>query len=251
MTYGSLAEVYDAFTYDFDYEAWADWYLKLITDRLPGAREICDVGCGTGSVTVPLARRGYRLTGVDLSGEMLQRAAEKARRNGLRIPFVCQDMRLLSLPHPVDAIICACDGVNYLTSPKDAEAFFRRAHQGLKPGGVLAFDISNEEKLTEMGRIGLFGEDLEDKAYLWQNRYDPEKRLIEMNLSFFVDRGDGLFERFCETHRQRAHRAEELVQLLDRAGFGDVRVNGGDSGESEGPGGKRAYFSAVKINDGV
>ena len=100
MMYDALSEVYDFFAYDFDYDLWTDRYETLIKAQNPYAREICDCGCGTGSIAVRLAERGYKVTGVDLSTEMLARAGDKARRAGVRIPFVRQDMRFLTLPHP-------------------------------------------------------------------------------------------------------------------------------------------------------
>lgn len=66
MSYQNLAEVYDRFAYDFDYDAWTDWYEKRILDLRPGSREICDVGCGTGPLAVRLAQKGYKVTGIGL-----------------------------------------------------------------------------------------------------------------------------------------------------------------------------------------
>ena len=79
MSYQNLAEVYDRFAYDFDYDAWTDWYEKRILDLRPGSREICDVGCGTGPLAVRLAQKGYKVTGIDLSEDMLRVASDKVR----------------------------------------------------------------------------------------------------------------------------------------------------------------------------
>ena len=100
---------------------------------------------------------------------MLRVASDKARRAGLSVRFVRQDMRRLALPHPVDAVICACDGVNYLLKPGDVKAFFSSARAALKTGGVLEFDISSRYKLEHVLGNGFFGEERPDAAYLWQN----------------------------------------------------------------------------------
>lgn len=248
MSYQSLAEVYDRFAYDFDYDAWTSWYERLILDLRPSTREICDVGCGTGPLAVRLAQKGYRITGIDLSEDMLRVASDKARAWGVPVRLVRQDMRALLLPRRVDAILCACDGVNYLTDEKGVLRFLSRAYAALKPGGVLAFDVSNLGKLREMGRVGLYGEDLENETYLWQNEFDENTALLTMRLAFFVRESDGRYRKFEETHVQRAHRAEELVRLLAGAGFENIHVFGGDEGESEGPGGQRCYFAATRGN---
>ncbi|MBQ1257337.1 MAG: class I SAM-dependent methyltransferase, partial [Clostridia bacterium] len=126
------------------------------------------------------------------------------------------------------------------------KAFFEGVYKALKPSSPFAFDVSNEEKLKKMGETYLFGEDREDSAYLWTNEYDDHTRLINMNLTFFVEEEDGRFSRFTEAHTQKAHRVSELTGLLEEVGFTDIRVFGGDAGESEGPGGKRAYFLCKK-----
>ena len=244
--YNDLAKVYDAFTYDFDYKKWFEWYVKLIKSVNPNAKELCDCGCGTGPLSLRFFKAGYRVTGIDLSEEMLRAAADKARLAGARIPFVKQDMRELSLPHKVDAVLCACDGVNYLTTPEDVKRFFLSAKECLKEGGVLAFDVSNLEKLSSMGKTGFYGEDKEDMAYLWSNVFDENTSLITMDLTFFVKDGNGKFDRFTEHHVQRAHRKDELTNLLTGCGYTDITVYGGDCGESGGSGGKRMYFVCKK-----
>ncbi len=226
MQYSDFASIYDRLMDDFDYAAWAGHYLELIQKMGGTPRQVGECGCGTGSLSVELVRRGVRLTAGDLSEEMLRLAGEKARKNGLMIPFVRQDMRRLSYHRPMDAIIAACDAVNYLLSVADLDAFFGAAHQNLKPGGVLAFDISSPYKLMELTGDGFFGEEREDVAYLWQNRADREKRLITMDLSFFVQERGDLYRKFRETHVQRAHTRREIIEALERAGFEDCAVFG-------------------------
>ncbi|MFR0882505.1 MAG: class I SAM-dependent DNA methyltransferase [Christensenellales bacterium] len=119
--YGDFAGMYDPLMKDVDYDSWAEYLLRFM-----GAEKlrVTDCACGTGEITLRLARAGHIMTGVDISGDMLRIASEKARRAALKIPFVEQDMRKLALHRPQDAIICACDGVNYLDSLKAAEEFF-------------------------------------------------------------------------------------------------------------------------------
>ena len=78
-------------------------------------------------MSTALAKRGIKVTGADISAEMLEVASEKARANALRILFTRQDMCQLKLPKPADAVIAACDGVNYLTTLDRVRAFFRAA----------------------------------------------------------------------------------------------------------------------------
>lgn len=225
--YGGFAAVYDRLMDDFDYEGWADYYLEAAgrTSDLP-IKTVCDCACGTGSMSVALAKRGLRVTGADISAEMLERAAIKARAAAQKIMFVRQDMCALSLPRPVDLIVAACDGVNYLTSPSRLDAFFRAAHEALRPGGCLAFDISSRHKLEEVVGNAFFGEEREDVAYLWSNRYDPEKRTVRMDITFFIRTPNALYERVNEVHIQRAHEIHEILDALRACGFGCINVYG-------------------------
>lgn len=145
--YSGFARVYDLLMDDFDYPAWAAYYLELLARAGVRPVTLCDCACGTGSMSLEFARRGLRVTGVDISREMLELAGEKARQSGVSLRFVCQNMTQLTLPRPVDALVCACDGVNYLTSDKRALAFFRAAHKSIRPGGALAFDVSSPSSM--------------------------------------------------------------------------------------------------------
>lgn len=224
--YGAFASLYDQLMDDFDYPAWADYYMQLLSRRGVRPKMMCDCACGTGSLSVRFAKKGIRVTGVDLSGEMLEIAADKARRNGVQVMFVKQDMTALRLPRPVEAMVCGCDGVNYLLTDDRVCAFFRSAHAAIRPGGALAFDISSEYKLETVLGNGFFGEERDDVAYLWSNKWDAQKRTVEMDLTFFRKEPGGLYRKFTENHVQRAHDPENLARLLRECGFKNVEIYG-------------------------
>ena len=142
--YEEFAGIYDQLMAEVDYDRWAARLCALMQEAgaAPGARCV-ECACGTGSLTWRLARAGYRMTGVDLSGDMLRCAMEKCRDQGMTIPFVRQDMRALKVPRRVSAVLCTCDGVNYLLSAEEVRAFFRAAREALKPGGRHFMDVMN------------------------------------------------------------------------------------------------------------
>ncbi|MBQ1188434.1 MAG: methyltransferase domain-containing protein [Peptococcaceae bacterium] len=84
MAYETLAVMYDALMDDVDYEAWADYIDRMLKKHGCPGKRLLDLGCGTGSISIPLAQKGYQVTGVDLSEEMLAVAREKAM-NGICI----------------------------------------------------------------------------------------------------------------------------------------------------------------------
>ena len=226
--YDGFAGVYDTLMDDYDYDAWSAHYLALLAldgEALPTRAVEC--ACGTGSLTVRLAKGGIAMTGVDLSAAMLRQAEAKERAWGVEAAFVRQDMRRLALTRRTDAVLCTCDGVNYLTAPEDALAFFRAAHAALKPGGALCFDVSTRHKLEESMGDSFFGEERDGIATLWQNRLNREAHVLTMDVTFFVREEDGRYRRLRETHRQRAHSEEELLAWLTEAGFANARAFGG------------------------
>jgi ubiquinone/menaquinone biosynthesis C-methylase UbiE len=232
--YAEFASVYDTLMEDINYEAWATEYLTRITTRGVEPKTICDCACGTGGVALKLARRGLKVTGVDLSESMLRLAADKARAEGLEVRFVRQDMCDLSLPRPVDALVCACDGVNYLLTPMRVAKFLSRARESIRKGGVLSFDISSKEKLRRMARERVYFEDRDGLTYLWTNKM--ASGILTMELSFFVKGPDGRYDRFDEVQRQRAHSVEELRGWMSDAGFAHIDIEDG---------GDRVYFTGV------
>lgn len=236
--YTAFASVYDRLMAQVDYESWADHYIKLM--RLCGVPEhgkCCECACGTGSITIRLAKAGYRMTGVDLSGEMLERAMIRARENGQTIPFVCRNMTDLALPGRVHAVLATCDGVNYLTRDGEMAAFFRAANAALRPGGALIFDISTPEKLRNVLGNGTLCCDEEDCAYIWRNHFNEIKKLVSMELSIFARRADGTYDRIEEKQTQRAFDKAEITAALKAAGFGAIRYFG------------RMRMTAPRMND--
>ena len=243
--YSGFARVYDLLMDDFDYPAWAEYYLELLSRAGVRPEGLCDCACGTGLMTLEFARRGLRVTGVDISREMLELAGEKARQSGVNAQFVCQDMTQLTLPRPVDALVCACDGVNYLTTDRRVLAFFRAAHRCIRHGGALAFDVSSPYKLRSVLGDSFFGEERDEAAYLWQNTLEND--IVTMDITFFLREEGELYRRVSETHRQRAHEPERLKALLEEAGFVNVQIYGDQSFEPPGPQEMRVHFCATRV----
>lgn len=244
--YEQFADLYDRLMDDFNYPAWADYYLTLLARHGVKPKLLCECGCGTGSMSIEFAKRRVKLIASDLSEDMLRTAQNKARKNGVMIPFVQQDMRGLSIHKPAEAVVCCCDGVNYLTDHDSVCQFFRAAYAALRPGGALAFDISSRYKLKDKMGSAFFGEERDEVAYLWQNQYDEETDIITMDLTFFVRREDDLYERFTEEHVQRAHSREEILEWLNECGFTDAAAYGDRNFNSPAPDSERIHFIAKK-----
>ena len=246
MAYEFLAGCYDLFTADVDYPGWAD-YLERHFARCPiPVHTVLDLACGTGSLTLELARRGYELIGVDRSPEMLAQAAEKCR--GVRPVepiFLQQSMDKLDLYGTIDACVCCLDSVNYMTRPAALAQAFRRVHTFLMPGGVLLFDINTPEKLRGLdGQV--FLDEREDAYVVWRAEFSPRRNLCTYGLDLFTLEADGRWSRREEVHEEYAYEPAQLEELLEQAGFRQIRQYGALKLRSPQPGEQRIFFAARK-----
>ena len=130
-SYEGLAASYDALTTDVGYEKRADFLEKLFRrSRIP-VHTVLDLACGTGSISRCLLERGYRVTGVDLSADMLTIAQSKCPEGA----FYRASMTEYSAPAQFDACVCLLDSINHLTALSDVEDCFCRVAENLRPGG--------------------------------------------------------------------------------------------------------------------
>ncbi len=224
--YRDFSSIYDRLmTRDIPYARWADYIENLFILYGIDPQLICELACGTGNMTIPLAQRGYEMIGVDLSAEMLAAAREKAARANADILFLNQDMTRLDLYGTVDAVLCMIDGFNYVLPPAALFSMLQRIKTCfLNPGGLVIFDVSTEYKLSTTIGGNTFIYDTDDIFYTWENRYFPKKRISDMTLNFFVREKSGAYRRFTERHVQRAHRQAELACILTKAGFSNLQV---------------------------
>ena len=245
--YTAFAGIYDQLMDTVDYEAWAAHYGRLMRAcGVPDKGRCVECACGTGNLTLPLKKQGWKITGMDFSEDMLAQAMEKARNAGLSISFVRQDMTALTVAWRVDCVLATCDGVNYLTAPDKVRAFFAAAFAALRPGGALIFDVSTPEKLSgTLGNHTLFSDD-NAISYIWRNTWDEKSACVTLTLSIFVHRSDGAYARMEERQVQRAHTRKELRAWLKEAGFSEIRFYGRQRLSPPRKGDDRWHVTAIK-----
>ena len=241
--YTALARYYDRLTADVDYAGWADYVERHIQKQKRPVRTVAELGCGTGSLTELLARRGYRMTAVDLSPDMLAMADQKCQ--GLGVLFLCQDMSWLVLPSPADAVISCLDSVNYVTRPAALRRTFRRVYRALAPGGLFLFDVKTPAALAGADGQTYLDED-EDLFCVWRGDYSPKRRVCGYGLDLFVREADGSWSRAGEYHEEYAYTPEELDGFLREAGFSNIKVYGDKTMRAPKEGAQRVFFAAGK-----
>ena len=242
--YEALAASYDRLTNDVDYKATVAFYREILAAEGLRPRTAVDLACGTGSVSVLLAKQGLRVIGVDMSEEMLTVAQQKTE--GLQNPprFVCQKLQNLALPRGVDLAVCALDSLDYITVPADCAEAIRRVYRALNPGGIFIFDVNTPEKLRAMdGQVFL---DEDDDVYcVWRGAFDEQTNICTYGMDLFQRQGR-CWHRSFEEHREYAYSARQLAEYLKAAGFTNIRVYADRRMEPPRAGEQRIYFKARK-----
>lgn len=221
--YDILARFYDRFQ-DVDYEAFTDYYEAVFQRYGLNPKLILDLGCGTGNVTLPLARRGYEMIALDASEEMLRLGMEKANAEGLDILFLHQDMTDFELYGTVDAMVCALDGVNYLTEDGDVHAMLKLLHYYLNPGGILVFDINTPYKFRQVLNNNTFVYDEDDAFCIWENELEEDAGICHFDLTFFLQNPDGTYTRREEYQQERVYSVEELLGIIEECSLSCLGV---------------------------
>ena len=159
--YESLAACYDELTYDIRYEKTLTFFERLCAREHVQPHSVLDLACGTGSLSLLLAGRGYRVIGADLSEDMLAEAERKAQAlpEESRPFLICQPMQRLRLAEPVDAVVCALDSLNYLTKPADCRKTFRRVIQRIEARRAVRVRHQYAREAAWAGRTGISGRD--------------------------------------------------------------------------------------------
>lgn len=223
MIYDILAPVYDKINADIDYSAWADFIEGIVADYHVGARPelVLDLGCGTGRMTLELARRGYDMTGIDLSFEMLDIAREYADKEGLsdRMLWLCQDMREFELYGTVDLTVCCLDGINHLTASGDLTKCLSLVHNYLTPDGLFIFDVNGKYKFENIYSDTTYVMEEGRSMCVWQNDYNPETRLCDFYITLFAKCDDGRYDRYDDIQRERMYTLRALKRVLINTGF--------------------------------
>lgn len=255
--YQDFAAVYDELMDDTPYEKWGERLDALIRkygvskperdveDVLASERNlVVDLGCGTGTLTELMYRKGYDMIGVDVSESMLNIAMEKKEESGSEILYLLQDMRELELYSTVGTVFSVCDSLNYILEDDELLDVFSLVNNYLYPGGIFIFDFNTEYKYRQVIGNTTIAENREDCSFIWENLYDPEEELNEYDLTVFVREDGDRFRRFTETHFQRGYTVERIRELLERSGMALIELLDADTGESVTAESERVYVVA-------
>jgi len=219
MAYGQMGYVYDPFMKGAPYDKWLTFTREMIRKSGIAVQKVADLGCGTGELTIKLAKEGYQLLGVDYSIDMLTHADQKSRQENLDIQWIHQDLRELEGLDQLDVAVSFCDVMNYITSKSDLKNVVERIAKALKPGGLFMFDIHSLDYVSNYLVNNSFTEVTDDLAYIWDCIAGDQPGEMYHELTFFTLENDGKYDRIDEFHHQRTYSAQEYKKILTAAGF--------------------------------
>ncbi len=243
--YENLSASYDGLTKDIDYPGILDFLEAILKREGKTPKRVLDLACGTGSMSLLLAKRGYQVLGADISEEMLTVAARKAAELSENAPyFICQSMQKLRLPQPVEAVFCLLDSLNYVTKPDECKKAIGRVYTALETGGVFLFDINTPEKLRSLdGQV--FLDENEESYCVWRAEFDETENLCYYGIDLFQKQGS-LWRRSFEQHCEYAYSVDELTAWLKEAGFSRVELYADCLIQAPREKEQRIYFAAYK-----
>lgn len=243
MNYETFAAVYDAIMDDSLYDLWEAFTLRHLPKE---TKTILELACGTGDLAIRLQKRGYEVTGLDLSQDMLTMADEKAFDAKEELQWVQGDMRDLRGIGEFQSVTCYSDSLCYLQSEPDMQQTFDEVYQVLAENGCFLFDVHSVYQVEEGFKDYSFHDQTDDFAFLWDSYPGKETHSVEHFLTFFVKDQDETFVRKDELHQERTYEIKDYLRMLENAGFSNVEVYGDFTDEKPTETTKRLFFVAHK-----
>lgn len=190
---------------------------KLVFPHLPAKARILDLCCGTGQLAQALIARGYQVTGLDRSREMLRFARENAPAG----EFIVDDARSFKLSDSHNAVVSTFDSLNHIMTLKELTSVFRNVYAALQEGGFFFFDLNMEEgyKACWDDNYGIVED---DHVYVVRTSYFPEERIAQFDTTIFYLQEE--WQRSDLMLLQKCYSEAEVHSTLEAVGFIDIHA---------------------------
>ncbi len=227
---------------------WADWYLpaampaleRLFFSQIPAGTRVLDLCCGSGHVTRELIARGYLVTGVDNSAELITLAREEFPHADFRV----QDARALALEGRYGAVLSTFDSLNHILSLDQLSRVFEGVRGVLDPDGLFVFDMNLEEAYS--ADLREWAVDLQEKSVsLVRGTFDSVLKKASTELIWFT-RGDdpACWRQHRSVVEQQCYNQADILTALGQAGFRSVEaIRAPEAGVTSELGFGRSYFA--------
>jgi len=190
---------------------------KLVFPHLSSKARVLALCCGTGQLAQALIARGYQVTGLDGSGEMLR----FARENAPTAELIHDDARSFTLPPVYHAVVCTFDSLNHVMTLQELTSVFRNVYAALREGGLFLFDLNMEEgyRATWNDNFGIVED---DHVCVLRSSYYPKERTARFDATIF--RLQDNWQRSDVTLLQKCYSEAEVLSALQAAGFTEVHT---------------------------
>lgn len=238
MFESELAEFYDLMRQYRDYDTECKFADSIIQKHYPNAKNVLDTFCGTGEHAIRMAQRGYIVTGIDASHDMINVAKEKTDRAGISVNYQCTDISNLKSANKYDAAYCLGYTFLYMITHADALDFFKIIHDALMPEGVFLLDFINGWSLIkEFTRDKYFYQNEKVKiSQFEQPTLNKRKRLVHIEYCYLIDYSDGNVKTIFTEENVKIFFNDEVQTLMNMGGFKNVQSFNGytmDNKESD------------------
>ena len=216
--YNAFANVYDKLTDNIEYKKRAD-YISALFERygVKGKEPILDLACGTGSLTVELAKRGFDMIGIDSAYSMLSQAQNKKYTENVDVLFLCQDMTELDLYGTISGAVCMLDSLNHLECAADVKTTIEKVALFMEHDGIFIFDVNTIYKHRNILANNTFVYDCDDVYCVWQNELNDDNS-VDISLDIF-EFEDGVYYRSSEEFKEKAYEISDYEKWLRDADF--------------------------------
>lgn len=217
-----FAKYYDLIYKDKNYEKEVT-FIEDIFETFHKPQKILEIGCGTGNYTQILRRKGYGITGLDISESMLKIAKEKCRCD-----FLTGNICDISINEKFDACIAMFAVMGYITKNLDIIKALNNIHKHLEPNGLFIFDVWNGlavlRTLPEIRVKEVENDEIKILRIAYPN-LKASDHICEVNYKLFIqDKTNHTFNEFNETHVVRFYFPQETKLFLEKAGFEVLKI---------------------------
>ncbi|OGO21372.1 MAG: hypothetical protein A2144_03875 [Chloroflexi bacterium RBG_16_50_9] len=222
-SYVKYSEYYDLIYQDKDYEAECD-FIELVFKKYSRepVKSVLDVGCGTGGHAIPLMKRGYSVTGIDVSATMLEKAKHRAAASGVTLDVYRKDIRSFNLKREFGACIEMFAVMDYLTETSDLQKALKNIRQHLREGSLFLFDFWNGLAVLRIlpeVRVRTFEEKGIKLTRIVRPELDAINHICRINYDLLVKGTGKALEEVKETHTIRFYFPQEIRHHLEECGF--------------------------------
>jgi len=228
MFKAELAKYYDVMHQYRNYDKECSFADGLIKRKVPEARRVLDICCGTGEHAIRMARLGYEVTGVDQSQDMLDIATSKAMVSGLSIDFICKDVFKLGIKEKFEVAYCLGYTFLYMMTNSDVRRFFKAIRDALLPAGLFLFDFINGLSLIKDFDKDEFIYEHKNATIRQHDRWclDEKRGVKHLEFEYEITDREGRVQRISAEEYVRIFYDDDVQVLLADCGFTNIESFG-------------------------